>query len=426
MSNLGRNAKFISSNILGRKRAVVENIIDEREDDDYIEPIMKELETETTTDREQTLHDCMELFNSKDKKDATLNRDFLKMYLNLAFSSKLPPQLTPLDASQPWMLYWISNSLKALNPEWLTDDFKRSLAQKLFKLVESDNSCGGPFGGGVGQLPHMAGSFAAINSLVVCDNIDGCWDKVDRKAIYKWLMELKQPDGGFKTCLEVGETDTRGVYCALEVASLLNLMTVELTEGVVEYLVKCQTYEGGFGGCSHEDEAHGGYTFCAVASLAILDKLDEINMEKLMEWCSMRQYNEERGLCGRSNKLVDGCYSYWVGATAAILEAAGYGNCINKKYLREYILYCCQSEKEPGLRDKPGKHPDFYHTMYNLYGLAITESKFYTPSGNFAENVTSTPVDASLLPSAPSGICPMNPVYGLPTKDAKAFFNHFR
>ena len=34
---------------------------------------------------------------------------------------------------------------------------------------------------------------------------------------------------------------------------------------------RCQTYEGGFGGCPGM-EAHGGYSFCGVAALTLLNK----------------------------------------------------------------------------------------------------------------------------------------------------------
>ena len=41
-----------------------------------------------------------------------------------------------------------------------------------------------------------------------------------------------------------GEVDTRGTYTVLAVARLLNMLTPELVNGVAEYLISCQTYEG--------------------------------------------------------------------------------------------------------------------------------------------------------------------------------------
>ena len=69
-----------------------------------------------------------------------------------------------------------------------------------------------------------------------------------------------------------GEVDCRGTYTVLAIARITNILTSELTEGVAEYLLTCQSYEGGFGGAV-DNECHGGYNFCALAALHILGKV---------------------------------------------------------------------------------------------------------------------------------------------------------
>ena len=81
---------------------------------------------------------------------------------------------------------------------------------------------------------------------------------------------------------------------------------------------RCQTYEGGLAGIPHA-EAHGGYTYCGVATLGIIEKLDVLELRKLLYWAVHRQMSVEGGFQGRSNKLVDGCYSFWVGGIFPIL-----------------------------------------------------------------------------------------------------------
>ncbi|CCE62530.1 hypothetical protein TPHA_0C03780 [Tetrapisispora phaffii CBS 4417] len=414
--NLNR-FKFINNKLLGRKKPIIERELSSEEEMDVISDT-SDYQTETIADRNEVLKDCLPLLEDPDL-ESKLNRDFLKMYLTAAFSLQLPSQMTALDASQPWILYWVANSLYMLDAAWLTDDHKKRLKEKIF-VISPD---GGPFAGGIGQLPHVAATYAAINTLTLCDNIDNSWDLVNRDAILNWLLSIKQKNGGFKTSFTVGENDTRGVYCALSIASLLNIITPELTENVLEYLIACQNFEGGFGGCPQEDEAHGGYTFCAVAALAILGKLDSINIPKLIEWCATKQYNEEKGFCGRSNKLVDGCYSFWVGGTIAILEAYGYGDYIfDHDSLREYILRCCQDDKMPGLRDKPGKRPDFYHTNYVLSGLAITEYKF-----DILDKTNATSIIVKKRDNIGySELNPVNPIYGIPIDVASKIYDHFR
>lgn len=56
----------------------------------------------------------------------------------------------------------------------------------------------------------------------------------------------------------------------------------------------CQTYEGGFGG-EKSCEAHGGYTFCSVASLTILGKTALIHIPSLLKWLTSKQMKFEGG-----------------------------------------------------------------------------------------------------------------------------------
>merc|ERR1711862_282529 len=44
----------------------------------------------------------------------------------------------------------------------------------------------------------------------------------------------------------------------------------------------------------------------------------------------------------------------------------------NQGKLQKYILLCAQNMMDGGLRDKPSKGVDFYHTCYNLSGLSIS------------------------------------------------------
>lgn len=92
----------------------------------------------------------------------------------------------------------------------------------------------------------------------------------------------------------------------------------------------------------------------------------------------------EGGFQGRTNKLVDGCYSFWQGAVLPIVQSLINKNgkyidfnfiiynyilylflepllrdiikrpLFNRGALQEYVLICCQ-RPNGGLLDKPGK-----------------------------------------------------------------------
>jgi protein farnesyltransferase subunit beta len=133
------------------------------------------------------------------------------------------------------------------------------------------------------------------------------------------------------------------------------------------------------------NEAHGGYTFCAFAALAIIGRTEAIDNMRLLSWAVKRQLPLEGGFQGRTNKLVDSCYSYWQGGIFPILdqvldekplfsasEMDGESWLFLQKKLQQYILMCCQNVKG-GLKDKPRKNCDYYHTCYALSGLSIAQ-----------------------------------------------------
>ena len=120
-----------------------------------------------------------------------------------------------------------------------------------------------------------------------------------------------------------------------------------------------QTYEGGMSAYPG-NEAHGAYAFCVVACLCMLGEPSKImakylDVQQLLSWLSARQYAPEGGFSGRTSKLVDACYSHWVGGCFPFLEAAlGSRSLSSREGLARYILDCAQAE-DGGFRDKPGK-----------------------------------------------------------------------
>jgi protein farnesyltransferase subunit beta len=78
-------------------------------------------------------------------------------------------------------------------------------------------------------------------------------------------------------------------------------------------------------------EAHGGYTSCALFSHFLLrpvcaassTEIADIDTHALLRWAVTQQASamEGGGFRGRTNKLVDGCYGWWVGGLFAVLES---------------------------------------------------------------------------------------------------------
>ena len=175
----------------------------------------------------------------------------------------LPSHFAMLDSSKPWICYWIVHALYLIRHE------PYDLYPCIISTLSHMQVPGSGYAGGPGQIPHCAATYAAILALCTLRE-KGAYDSIDRAGIYKFFLSCRDPSGGF-VMHEDGEVDSRCTYTVVAVASLLNILTPELTHGTADYLLRCQTYEGGFGG-EPDNEAHGGYNFCAVAALLILGK----------------------------------------------------------------------------------------------------------------------------------------------------------
>lgn len=89
-----------------------------------------------------------------------------------------------------------------------------------------------------------------------------------------------------------------------------------------------------------------------------------INIDNLLKWSVNRQLTYEGGFQGRANKLVDVCYSFWMGAIFPIMDYElkmiddkkyNFGSLFDPDGLQSYILFLCQDWHRGGVKDKPEK-----------------------------------------------------------------------
>lgn len=301
----------------------------------------------------------------------TLHR---KKHINCLISDltgELSKNYEKLVPSQTWIVYWITHSLSLLEQTQFLDTIVDDVIEFMKECAHKD----GGYGGGPGQIAHLATTFAAVNALITTSSEEAL-ESIDRVSLVRFLHRMKQPDGSFSVH-DDGEIDSRATYCVLSVMKCLNIHDDALLDNVAEWILRCQTYEGGFGSVPGS-EAHGGYTFCCVASLCLMNQLARADVPALLRWLTNKQLTDDGGFCGRSNKLVDSCYSYWQGAVFPLIQS----NLDKTPYLdswlfdsgalQDYILNQCQADSGL-LRDKPGAAPDFYHTCYALSGLSISQ-----------------------------------------------------
>ncbi|KAG2308005.1 hypothetical protein Bca4012_083045 [Brassica carinata] len=342
--------------------------------------VIKELPSMTVSQREQflVLNDVVfRIYSDFDACDIatqkfTYNRLFL-IYKQLDYLTnglrQRGPSLSSLDANRPWLCYWIIHSI-ALLGESVDDDLESNTIDFLGRC----------------QLAHLGTSYAAVNTLVTL-GIDKALSSIDR-----WV-------------LDVGEMDVRACYLAISIASILNIVDDEITRG-------------GIGG-EPGSEAHAGNTYCGLATMALITEVDRLNLDSLMDWV-VHQQGVEMGFHGRTNKLVDGCYTFWQvnllflfvsfirlfmcfheyrssheenahdeddledsddddsdeNSNEGLLLPFSYHLRVRPVFdslnLQRYVILCSMV-LEGGLRNKPGKPRDFYHTGYCLSGLSVAQ-----------------------------------------------------
>jgi len=367
--------------------------------------------TNSSLEQRNTEESCLRLFEKAEIANAelddlpVLNRPKTINFLRRGLKN-LSEGYECLDASRPWLVYWIIHSLELLDQP-LSQEEKSALVKFLARCQDPD----GGFAGGPGQVPHLAPTYAAVNSLAIIGT-EEAYKLVNRDRMVAWLDRLRCDDGAFTMHVD-GELDIRGVYCALSTARLLNIYSPQLFHNTDQWLLRCQSYEGGFGGVPGM-EAHGGYSFCGLAALILMRKEKLCNLDTLLLWGVNRQMRLEGGFQGRTNKLVDGCYSFWQGGLFPLLhkmvsetsdkESLPKQWLFDTTALQEYLLICCQ-DLRGGLIDKPGKSRDFYHTCYTLSGLAVAQ--------HFSNSNNLTNMCLSVLGDPKNLLVPTHPVYNI-------------
>lgn len=136
-----------------------------------------------------------------------------------------------LDASRPWLVYWILHSLELLN---VCIEGKQK--SEIIKFIAQCQNPEGGFGGGPGQVPHLAPTYAAVNALVILGGQDA-YQVINRETLAKWMNKLRLEDGSFIMHIG-GEVDIRGVYCALSAAKLTNIYTEELFKKTAQWVLR--------------------------------------------------------------------------------------------------------------------------------------------------------------------------------------------
>jgi geranylgeranyl transferase type-1 subunit beta len=250
--------------------------------------------------------------------------------------------------------------LDALNSSTTTEE-RTSYVEWVYSLQHPQGGFRGSPSIPLGSMPEeeqekwdpasVPATYFALSILLI---LQDDFSKVKRDDCLNWLKRMQREDGSFGQTLGYdgsidGGHDTRFGYIAMGIHWILggdqpqktdvSIQGIN-TEALVQNIRELQTYDGGFSDIPFH-EAHGGYTYCAIGALSILNRLDDgiTNRELLLRWLVARQTrnldpdndDEEEleagfvspspiGFNGRCNKIGDTCYTFWVAGALKVCQ----------------------------------------------------------------------------------------------------------
>ena len=421
----------------------------------------EKLKTQTDYDQFMSQNNVLDIFlkhnfetknSEKYKEKAVYNHEKHYNFVQNIIK-EIPGGYSSLDSGYPWFIYWVTNIISMCKKNYALDFETKMQFIKMLKELQHEN---GGFRGSPKGYAHLISTYAGMMAIINL-GIPEAYDIIDIPKMKNFLLNMKNNNfdiekkpsfvdknniylitreksdeifsyhtafpGTFQNHVN-GESDLRSTYCAITTASILNLINFDnlenddLTKGVVQNIKNCQTFEGGLGPEPY-CEAHGGYSYCGIATLVLLKKLNEINLNNFLKWLVSRQMINEGGFNGRTNKLVDSCYSFWQGSIFNLLkmgdENFSYDNELlyDQLSLQAYIVFVCQSKKG-GLVDKPGKSPDLFHTNYATAGLSLSQE------------CSLDNCSVSLSKELDDEFEKINPIYCAPDENVKKAIDYYR
>eukprot|EP01062_Namystynia_karyoxenos_P048727 TRINITY_DN37206_c0_g1_i4.p2 TRINITY_DN37206_c0_g1~~TRINITY_DN37206_c0_g1_i4.p2 ORF type:complete len:357 (+),score=115.11 TRINITY_DN37206_c0_g1_i4:80-1150(+) len=291
-----------------------------------------------------------------------------------ALAQRLPSKHESLDSNRMTILYFCVAGLSVLRACSLLDaqQFRAWIYRQQVPAEQGGGFRSGPVlpaeraasEGGCSAVWHdghvTMTQCALLALLMLGDDLSG----VRREGAARHLRSLQRSEDGAFHCVVYGsEADTRFVYSACVVAEVLGLWEAFDVEAAADFLVRCQRFDGGFGERPGA-EGHGGTTYCAVAALCLMRRVDRIDQRRCVSWL-LQRYAADSGINGRPNKDADSCYSYWVGNTLRLLGALPR---VDTTAAQRFSLRC--QGKRGGIAKEPLAAADPLHTSLPLMALA--------------------------------------------------------
>ena len=165
-------------------------------------------------------------------------------------------------------IYWGFTAMSLLRSEDQMNP--QSIVQWVMAGYQHDAATNtGGWGGNNGHDVHLLYTTSAIQILAIAGQLERLTDNDNekKKAIVKGIRALQQDDGSFAGDKWL-EIDTRFSYCAMLSLSILNRLDAVNVSQSNAFVHSCQNFDGGYG-CVPGAESHAGQIFCCVGALSV-------------------------------------------------------------------------------------------------------------------------------------------------------------
>jgi geranylgeranyl transferase type-1 subunit beta len=293
---------------------------------------------------------------------------------------QIPDAYSKLDTSRLTLVHFCVHALDLLGvweeEEHPMSNMKAPIIEWIYSMqitsqdTQEESNVGFKGGDYLGDQPNYQHGHTAMTYTALCTlrALGDDLSRVDKEGIIRGLKHLQLENGSFQ-CVSIGsEHDMRFLYTVCCISYLLDDWSGVDKEKAVEYIRSCRSFDGAVALLPGQ-EGHGGSTFTGIASLMLMNKLEEVIDDEwrreLIQWCVQRQVG---GMQGRPNKAEDTCYSYWIGGTLRLL---GEDFLLDHDQLRAYV-YKCQT-KMGGFSKVLGVYPDLLHSFYSMAYLSLSQ-----------------------------------------------------
>ncbi|PWN18591.1 terpenoid cyclases/Protein prenyltransferase [Microstroma glucosiphilum] len=259
---------------------------------------------------------------------------------------------------------------------------------------------------------HLAMTYTALLNLAI---LRDDFSRLNTEGLIDFVASCQQPDGSFSPSPGLTECDPRFTFCAFSILSMLSSPSSSSSSSssswsridvprALHFLARCKSYDGAYGQGPHQ-ESHGGSTYCVLASYKLAGRLEELGKRergRIVRWLLARQsdweadlgaveedededeeeegeqeeqHKQELGLFGggfngRIGKKKDACYSFWCGASLAILSSH---HLINSRHNLHHLL--ALQSPIGGIRKTADDPPDAMHSYLGLAACALLKGE---------------------------------------------------